>query len=235
MTSPAIMADLETWGTAAGCDLRSIGGCLFDPVAGTVEASDYYFPGEIVQSCSHPHSFYRATDNPRGYWGSGSANMRFFTDDRPWCRRKYPLTRDPETVAWWSEQSAEAQAAFEEPVDLAAALRAFGDWLGEIGGYAYEAGNPKFRAPLRFTLWAHGPHFDVSILEAAYAACNLPTPWHHRAPRDTRTCFDLAGIDDHSAWPEAHPGPMGVPHHALDDAICQARAVCAAYSRMNPA
>src|SRR5690606_28074245 len=52
------------------------------------------------------------------------------------------------------------------------------------------------------------------------------------APRDTRTLFDAAGISDHSAWLAQYPGPLEVHHHALDDAICQARAVCAAYRRL---
>ena len=36
-----IMVDLETWGTAPGCDIRSIGAVVFDPVAGTLGATFY--------------------------------------------------------------------------------------------------------------------------------------------------------------------------------------------------
>lgn len=131
---------------------------------------------------------------------------------------KYPLTRDPRTVQWWSEQSDEAQAAFVDPVDLREALVRFTDWLDRI--------DPE---PTAIRIWSHGAAFDPPILAAAYEVVGLPVPWHYRAPRDTRTLFDAAGIEDHSALLARHPGPMAVSHHALDDAICQARAVCAAY------
>ena len=201
-----VMADLETWGTEPGCDIRSIGAVVFDPVAGTVSDTD---------------QFYIPTHNPRGYWGSGSSRDRFFTTGKITDRLQYPLKRDPKTEQWWSEQSAEAQAAFENPVDLRIALSRFSVWLVDV------CPNPS---DLR--LWAHGPQFDISILAAAYAAVGEPVPWHYRSPRDTRTAFDMAGIDDHSAWLKQYPGPLGVPHHALDDSICQARAVCGAYDTL---
>ena len=198
-----VMLDLETWGTEPGCDLRSIGAVVFDPLAGTV---------------SDTLQFYLAVENPRGYWGKGKSNQRFFTTGRPTDRAQYPLTRDPKTVQWWSEQSDEAKAAFENPVDLSTGLYLFADWLGHV-----------CPDPTALRLWSHGPAFDPPILAAAYRACNRPVPWHYRAPRDTRTAFDMAGIVDHSDWLRQHPGPLGVPHHALDDAICQARAVCGAW------
>lgn len=204
-----VMLDLETFGTAPGCDIRSIGAVVFDPVAGDVGADP------------HTNTFYLATHNPRGYWGTGSSRDRFFTTGKPTDRLQYPLKRDPRTVQWWSEQSAEAQAAFENPVDLRIALSRFSVWLVDV------CPNPS---DLR--LWAHGPQFDVSILAAAYEAVGDTVPWHYRSPRDTRTAFDMAGIDDHSAWLKQYPGPLGVPHHALDDSICQARAVCAAWERV---
>lgn len=215
-----IMLDLETWGTEPGYDLRSIGACVFDPDEGYVGSGQ-------------GHLFYIATDNPTGYWGKGSANCRFFKLPEKRChRRKYQLQRDPATVKWWSEQSEEAQVAFADPVDLKTALTRFTTWLDNV------TRDPVVIEPLEkrlnVRLWSHGPAFDPPILAAAYKACNLPIPWHHRTPRDTRTCFDMACIDDHSAWLNAHPGPLGVPHHALDDAICQARAVCGAYRRVGP-
>ena len=213
-----VMTDTETWGTAPGCDIRSIGACVFDPVAGWVpQAEMAQLPdGRIV-----PPTFYIATNNPRGYWGTGSSRDRFFTTGKITDRLQYPLKRDPKTEQWWSEQSAEAQAAFENPVDLRIALSRFSLWLADV------CPNPS---DLR--LWAHGPQFDVSILAAAYAAVGEPVPWHYRSPRDTRTAFDMAGIDDHSGWLARYAGDDRVQHHALSDAICQARAVCAAWERV---
>lgn len=212
-----VMMDLETWGTEPGCDIRSIGACVFDPLTGRVAGHDYPQQGG--------HTFYIATDNPRGFWGWGNRNGRFNRTDLPTDRLKYPLERDPRTVQWWSEQSEAAQAAFADPVDLKVALERFAEWLITLTGEPSE--------PLTtIRLWSHGAATDIPWLAAAYKACKLPVPWHYRAPRDTRTIFDAAGIDDHSAWLAQTPGPLGVPHHALDDAICQARAVCGAYARI---
>lgn len=222
-----VMLDLETWGTTPGSDIRSIGACVFDPHAGTVGAYAPY-TGEanlsvwddemwsMIADGRNPYLFYVAVDNPT------VATRPGVDGDEP--IRKHPLKRDPRTAQWWNEQSDEATAAFANPVDLRDGLERFARWLDSIvrpGGVS---------DTLR--LWSHGSHFDGPILAAAYEAVGLPVPWHYRAPRDTRTCFDMAGIADHSAHLAAHPGPLGITHHALDDAICQARAVCAAYGRL---
>ena len=218
-----IMLDLETWGTTPGCDIRSIGACVFDPVRGkvadqnTVRESDFAPFGTFYVACDNSEIDLIAYRQQHGW-----DKYIIHRDKCGGVPRKYPLTRDPRTVQWWSEQSDEAQAAFADPVDLREALERFNTWY-----QALEQSTPY--AP---RLWSHGSHFDVPILAAAYEAVDLPVPWHYRAPRDTRTIFDAAGIDDHSAWLKQHPGPLGVSHHALDDAICQARAVCAAYDRM---
>lgn len=219
MSVTHVMLDLETWGTAPGCDIRSIGACVFDPVGGYVAGWDAGADGGFRDALGD--TFYIATSNPRGYWGSGINRERFYATDRPSDRLMYPLKRDSKTEQWWSEQSAEAQAAFENPVDLRIALSRFSVWLVDV------CPNPS---DLR--LWAHGPVFDVSILAAAYEAVGDSAPWHYRSPRDTRTAFDMAGIVDHSGWLKQHPGPLGVPHHALDDAISQARAVCGAWAHI---
>lgn len=239
-----VSVDLETWGTTPGSDIRSIGACVFDPVTGFTHDGSL---GTI-------RPFYSACDNPAvrpRYGAPGSMDddkdfIRAWTKLGYICGRdelenvhlgwemrgntgyKYPLTRDPRTVQWWSEQSDEAQVAFADPVDLREALSRFNWWLDSILVTPHPETCLPIVADLR--LWSHGAAFDPPILAAAYAAVGLPVPWHYRAPRDTRTLFDAAGIEDHSEWLQRHHGPMGVSHHALDDAICQARAVCAAYA-----
>lgn len=195
-----IMLDLETWGTCAGCDLRSIGAVVFDPYTGWVP--DPTVPLAMVNDRPIEPRFYVAT--------SGG--------------EQYGLIRDSSTAKWWSEQSPEAQAAFTDPVDLRDALLQFTDWF-DIATVSSKIDQPQHRSHVK--IWAHGSHFDVPILEAAYHAVDLPMPWHYRSPRDTRTIFDAAGIDDHSGWLDMFS--TGTHHHALDDAICQARAVCAAF------
>lgn len=216
-----IMLDLETWGTEPGCDIRSIGACVFDPLTGAVNTVD----GE-----EHPSHFYIATMNGLVDWQNsthGKPLVEYGYDAGNKLCRKYPLTRDPKTIQWWNEQSDEAHAAFANPVDLKDALGLFAGWISNMSNA------PGFPAP-DIRLWSHGgaaqSSFDIAILYAAYKAVGLPVPWHYRAPRDTRTAFDMAGVDDHSAW--LRQFDTGTFHHALHDAISQAKAVCAAYERV---
>lgn len=192
-----ISLDIETWGKRPGCDIRSIGAVVFDPVAGTVSDD----------------TFYIATENPRGP-GHVSDDGRVF----PGLYR-YPLRRDPETVKWWSDQSAEAQAAFENPVDLRDACLAFSTWFDLL------AHNEGVHTE-EIRIWANDPHFDVSILAEAYHSVGLPVPWHYRAPRSMKTATDLAGLtrDEYVT--------ATVPHHALHDAIAQAQTICKCYERL---
>lgn len=196
-----VMLDLETWGKCPGCDIRSIGAVQFDPVAGIIAG----FNGDTEFG-----RFYVATRNPND-------RSPAFPN-----ARKYPLHRDPETVKWWNDQSAEAQAAFADPVDLHDACKQFGTWLVSVIGGVPDVSD----SPLR--IWAHDPHFDVSILAAVFHAVDLPTPWHYRAPRSLRTITEAAGMtrDDFTAF------NFGTAHNALDDAIAQAGIVCEAYRRL---
>lgn len=213
MTKIDVSFDSETFGTEPGCDIRSIGACVFVPSTGFVHDGSL---GTIK-------TFYQAVDNPSDWTNNTTGEVTCVNG----------LTRDARTVQWWSEQTAEAQAVFANPVDLRAGLVEFGCWLRDVaGGPAYSVSDHDRRYPDDVNLWSHGAAFDAPIIAAAYRACGLPVPWHYRAPRDTRTCFDMAGVDDHSAWLNLTPGPLGIAHHALDDAICQARAICAAFERV---
>lgn len=227
-----IMLDLETWGTTPGSDIRSIGAVVFDPLAG-------YTAIPCGDENNDSKSLYTACDNPIVGIASDWIGTLGFTpnpadsqyDVKHGVYRKYPLRRDPRTVQWWSEQSEEAQAAFDNPVDLREALTSLTMWVDQIcdpqavmvrptGGWRH------------IRIWSHGAAFDPPILAAAYEAVGLPVPWYYRAPRDTRTLFDLVGITDHSAHLATYA--TGTYHHALDDAICQARAVCAAWPPSEP-
>lgn len=201
-----ISLDLETWGTRPGCDIRSIGAVVFDPVAGTVSDDTFYI------ACRNPIQV--RFGGPKETEDSIYADMTY---------RKWYLHRDPETVKWWSEQSAEAQAAFENPVDLREALRQFTIWLNIL---CSPTSVPPSGGHTNLKLWANDPHFDVSILEAAYHAVGLPAPWHYRAPRSMRTATDLAGLarDEYVTH--------GTAHNALDDAIAQAWTICKCYERL---
>lgn len=183
------MLDLETWGTAPGCDLRSIGCVKFDISGDTVPLSN------DVRT-----NYYAAT-----HGGD-----------------KFGLTRHWETEKWWGEQNEEAQRAFANSINLHSALTALNGWMEAI-----EPDHKKIR------VWAHGPHFDVGIINVAQVNSGTPPYWYYRSPRDTRTLLDAAGISDHSTFIDQFATePDLIEHHALHDAIVQARAVQAAWKRL---
>lgn len=201
----SVMLDLETWGKRPGCDIRSIGAVVFDPVAGTVSDD----------------TFYIATENPTTYYHRVAETDEQYKIADEYGRYKvhagykYPLHRDLETIKWWNDQSPESQAAFENPDDLRFGLLRFSHWLEQIC-----PDNSSLK------LWANDPHFDMSILESAYHVVGLPVPWHYRAPRSMKTATDLAGLtrDEYVS--------ATVPHHALHDAIAQALTICKCYDRL---
>lgn len=130
--------------------------------------------------------------------------------DRASCEAS-GLTVDPQTVAWWERQGAEAQAALNhDPRPIGEALDAFTAW---------------WRAQDGAFLWGQGSDFDVALLAEAYRRAGRRTPWPYHAARDTRTVYQLAGVE---------PDRTGLTHHhALDDARAQAGAICRAWPRLS--
>lgn len=223
-----IMLDLETWGRTPGSDIRSIGAVVFDPLAP--------YGGFVGMRCT---SCVNGASDPWGCTdclntGEDMRGQFYVACDNPMIDRhnylgdllkvpKYPLTRDPETEKWWSEQSPEAQAALENSVDMYFALQRFTSWIVNLQPTA-----PETIENIDIRIWANDPNFDVSILEAAFRAVQLPHPWHYRAPRSFRTIVELAGMtrDDMKQF------DTGTAHNALDDALSQAKIVCEAYKRL---
>ncbi|MFQ5897119.1 MAG: 3'-5' exonuclease [Candidatus Methylomirabilia bacterium] len=125
------------------------------------------------------------------------------------------LSVEGRTIQWWMEQSDEArQALFRpDPLPLRAALAAFSDFYK---GSDY--------------IWSHGSTFDVPILGAAYRALDEDRPWSWTNIRDTRTLFSLVPQSVLDSVP-----CDGIKHHALHDAIRQARMVQAAYGWLRTA
>lgn len=117
---------------------------------------------------------------------------------------------DTGTVDWWRGQDPAAwQAATQGAVPTKPGLEYIAQWLA----WAAPDGD--------FLLWCHGATFDAPLLEEAYRRMTLPCPWRFWQVRDTRTLYDLAGINlkDYAVPP---------PHVALNDAIAQTRAARAA-------
>ena len=116
--------------------------------------------------------------------------------------------RQDSTVEWWSKQSAEAQSVFDNPELLEIVLKRLTELFHD---YHCDC------------VWAHGPVFDIPLLENAYARSWMKAPWKYWNIRDTRTIYDLA-----QEKPTSLPGYM-TKHHALHDAVNQAAAVQRSY------
>ena len=109
------------------------------------------------------------------------------------------LTVNEDTVAWWAQQSAEAQEeAFSEHGRIA-----IEDAIQQLYKFCWGAK----------CVWSHGAGFDVIILEHVFNRVGRAVPWKFWQVRDTRTMFDL-GIDPNR--------PPVLKHHALEDAWNQA-------------
>lgn len=120
---------------------------------------------------------------------------------------KYGLKLDPETMKWWSGQSAEAQVVVDQArkskLTLPQALVNFSKFLEKHG----------FAKAIK--LWGCGPSFDNTILTAAYDAIKMDPPWLYWNDRCYRT---LKALSD----PAIKVERVGVYHSALDDAKTQA-------------
>ena len=125
------------------------------------------------------------------------------------CQRA-GLRIDADTVMWWLKQGEDARQALltADAVPLHAALTLFSEWL------AFDR---------CVTLWSKGPSFDAVLLASAYRVTGLPQPWEYRNERCVRTILELAGIEVKEYRRDGE-----TRHHALTDALVQARAVQAA-------
>lgn len=121
------------------------------------------------------------------------------------------LTHDESTVAWWQQQSQAAKdAAFGAVgVPLVPALQHLSAWIA----WAAPSGD--------FLIWCHGATFDCPLLEEVYRRAGVPCPWRFWQVRDTRTLYDLSGVDLRSY-------AVPPPHVVLNDALAQTRAANAA-------
>lgn len=141
------------------------------------------------------------------------AGPPFYAEIRQYTCLEVGLTEDPETVAWWKEQSDDVFELIQRtanchpgPEPLTSALTRFTKWLQKNQDKDTQ-------------VWCKGPSFDFAILAAAYRACGKSIPWQFRSERDMRTITALPFATEKIS-------PL-TPHHALHDAIAQAQQVAA--------
>ena len=128
------------------------------------------------------------------------------------------LHEDPETLAWWEAQSAEAKTVLTQAglkkgskatgYSLKEPNKGIGRALDMLTEYLEPAGKRDVR------VWGNGADFDNAILANCYAAANRPMPWEFWNNRCFRTLKALA--------PSVKMDRTGAHHNALDDAKTQA-------------
>jgi hypothetical protein len=127
---------------------------------------------------------------------------------------------DPKTHQWWGEQEAKTPGIWarvtENPQPIAAALPYIAQWI------QWAAGGSDW------LIWCHGAIFDCPLLDELYRRAGLVSPWQYWQVRDTRTLYDLAGVN-----PKDYAVPP--PHIALNDALGQSRALVAALAILSRA
>lgn len=118
------------------------------------------------------------------------------------------LEVDASTVNWWLKQDAAARA--EVDGSQASVLLSIG-----------LTGLKNFIAEGNALVWGNGSSFDNVIVRSALDACGMCNLWHFWNDRDLRTLLAL--------YPEAKLLPFeGTKHHALDDAMHEAKQLLAA-------
>lgn len=125
-------------------------------------------------------------------------------------------TVDQKVLKWWMAQEPEAKAEILKDGDtIEQVLFDFGQWL-----------------PDDAIVWGNGPTFDIAKLETAYTkylGIDM-IPWEFHAIRCCRTIRDLC---DPMITPQSIPF-TGIKHHALHDAIHQAKYVSAMWQWLRP-
>lgn len=125
------------------------------------------------------------------------------------------LVQDPDTVAWWSKQSAAARAAAFE-----GERKMLLDGLQDFSLYCARHGSPN-----KVRMWGNGADFDNPILGAVYVAAGMPQPW---GPYQSRCYRTLKGF-----LPAKKLKRGGTHHNALDDAVSQAEHAVALLHELN--
>jgi 3' exoribonuclease, RNase T-like len=124
------------------------------------------------------------------------------------CDRIGLVTND-DTIAWWANQSKEAQEAAFDPEGRIDIVDAFNQL------YKFCWGAKR--------VWSNGSVFDIMICETVFKRINKAVPWKFWEIRDVRTAFDL-GINPQR--------PPVTAHHALEDAWNQAVGIQNVYNTL---
>ena len=126
----------------------------------------------------------------------------------------YGLHKSLSTMAWWDRQSTDARAELEKAYSIDGSLP-MKLVLDNFDLFF------KVKGTSTCTLWGNGADFDAPMLRACYDVANIPVPWDKRDSRCHRTLKELIKLQ--------HIAPE-IPHHALHDAIAQAKQALAIFN-----
>lgn len=127
----------------------------------------------------------------------------------------------PDTLRWWMQQSDEARkAAFPA---IPRNTKSLGDMLESLTTWLHPTPG---RAAQDYKVWANGADFDTPMLAHAFMEAGMPAPWKYWNSRCVRTYKTLPQAA------KVKVERIGTHHNALDDAIHQARLVCAIHKEL---
>lgn len=119
------------------------------------------------------------------------------------------LEVNDDTIAWWGQQSKEAQ---DEAFSAEGRIH-IREAFNQLYKFCWGAKR----------VWSHGASFDTIICENIFRKLNKACPWKFWEVRCTRTLFDI-GIDPQR--------PPVLKHHALEDAWNQTVGVQNVFQRL---
>lgn len=126
----------------------------------------------------------------------------------------YNRSINEDTIAWWSQQSPEAQEEALGDRDRVP----FVDCMETLYKFCWN----------RNAVWSNGAPFDLVVMEHAWRQTSsrvVPIPWQFWTMRDTRTLYENAGV-------KLKDGGHVTSHKAVDDAERQAIVVQQAYQKL---
>ena len=126
--------------------------------------------------------------------------------------KNYGLTTEASTIEWWSKQSDNVRNKLnsdqKHPFD---AIVQFSKWFQSVSA---------------IYVWSQGLNFDVPIFDVLRNKTGLPPLWKFYNARDTRTAYDIAGIDIRTLKRDSDA------HDALADAHFQVKCVQLAIAKI---
>lgn len=149
---------------------------------------------------------------------TGDIGKTFYTEINQRESEEIGLTSDPKTLAFWEMQDDAAKDLLNRTkADKTHPVQA----CIQLADFIYEV-RPLLRERI---IWANSPSFDCDILAHLFKTVELEIPWEFYNEQDCRTLVELGRSLDID--PKRDMPFTGTPHHALDDAIHQAKYISA--------